>query len=90
MTIWLYKEPYLRFPASDYSAENILDKFIHLTNNSIGKYAKTSNVTHDIEGNMWCLEEFQNYLSEEFGWDVWEDKIKDSIKTIVINSLESV
>ena len=62
LTIWLYKEPYFRFPASDYNADNIGDKFIHLTNNSIGKYADTANVTYDIPGNMMDFEEFNAYL----------------------------
>ena len=39
LTVWVYQEPYFRFPASDYDANNILDRFIHLTNNSVAKYA---------------------------------------------------
>ena len=58
LTIWLYREPYIRFPASDYNADNIMDKFIHLTNNSIGKYQENSNTTYDIPGNMWNHEQF--------------------------------
>lgn len=88
--MWLYGEPYFRFPASDYDASNIADRFIHLTNNSVAKYAEGSTVTHQIDGNMWCLEEMKNYLIEEFGWDVWEDKLKDQTKNIIINCLESV
>ena len=40
LTVWLYAEPYFRFPASDYNADNIADRFIHLTNNSVAKYAE--------------------------------------------------
>lgn len=36
------------------------------------------------------LEDMQNYLQEQFGWDVWEDKLKEQTKGIVINCLESV
>ena len=39
---------------------------------------------------MWDLEQFQSYLLDTYGFDVWEDKIVESIKNIVINSLESV
>jgi tubulin monoglycylase TTLL3/8 len=39
-----------------------MDRFIHLTNNSVAKYADTAIITHEIEGNMWNLEEMQNYL----------------------------
>jgi len=67
-----------------------MDRFIHLTNNSVAKYAEKATVTYEIEGNMWCFEEFRNYLQEEFGWDVWEDKLKEQARTIIINCLESV
>ena len=90
LTVWLYNEPYFRFPASDYNPNNIADRFIHLTNNSVAKYAEGSSVTYPIDGNMLCLEEIKNLWQEEFGWDVWEDKLKDQSKNIVINCLESV
>jgi len=90
LTIWVYAEPYFRFPSTDYDPDNIVDRFIHLTNNSVAKYSKNAKVSHDIPGNMWRMDEFQAYLHEEVGWDVWEEKIKDSIKNCVINTLESV
>ena len=54
-----------------------MDRFIHLTNNSVAKYAEQAVVSHEIEGNMWCFEEMHSYLQEEYGWDVWEDKLKE-------------
>lgn len=39
---------------------------------------------------MWCLQEFQDYLNEEYGYDVWETELAEKIKNVVINSLESV
>ena len=91
LTVWLYQEPYFRFPASDYDPDNIADRFIHLTNNSIAKHAEgAATVTHPIDDNMLGLEEIRAYFSEQFGWDVWEDKLKDQSKNIVINCLESV
>ena len=47
-------------------------------------------MTHHIDGNMWDLEQFQTFLLDSYGFDVWEDKIIGAIKNIVINSLESV
>ena len=47
-------------------------------------------MTYPIDGNMLCLEEIKNLWQEEVGWDVWEDKLKDQSKNIVINCLESV
>lgn len=40
LTIWFWDKPYVRFPAADYNADNLNDRFIHLTNNSVGKNAK--------------------------------------------------
>ena len=58
LTVWLYAEPYFRFPATDYNADNIMDRFIHLTNNSVAKYAgENAKVSHQIDGNMWSLDE---------------------------------
>ena len=45
---------------------------------------------YQIEGNMWQLSELQDWLQEEYGYDVWDDVLVDKIKSIVINSLESV
>lgn len=39
---------------------------------------------------MMCLDEFKTCLNEEYGWEVWDDKLKDQAKSIVINCLESV
>ena len=39
---------------------------------------------------MWCLEELNNHLQEEFGYDVWEETIVDKVKNVVINTMESV
>jgi len=88
--VWVYKEPYFRFPATDYDADNIMDRFIHLTNNSVAKYAHSAKVSHDIPGNMQSFDEFTTQLQEEYGWDVWEDKLKEQSKNIIINCLESV
>ena len=64
LTIWLYDECYIRFSAEDYDAKNVNNKFIHLTNNSIGAYHKNFSNSH-IKGNMFFQEEFSNYLQEK-------------------------
>ena len=59
LTIWVYQEPYIRFPANDYDSENLSDLYSHLSNNSVAKYAKNIKPSHHIEGNMWDLENFK-------------------------------
>lgn len=90
LTVWLYAEPYIRFPASDFTFENLCNRYAHLSNNSVAKHLKKTNNMYTIEGNMWQLSDFQDWLQEEYGYDVWDDVIVDKIKSIVINSLESV
>ena len=88
LTIWFWDKPYLRFPAADYNAENLNDRFIHLTNNSVAKYAK--DVVTVGDGNMWFIEQLQEYFIKTTGRDVWTEEIKQKWKDIVIYSLQSV
>jgi len=70
LVIWFWNKPYLRFPAAEYDPES-MDRYIHLTNNSVAKYAK--NALEIGEGNMWRVETFIDYLKETYGKDVWEE-----------------
>lgn len=90
LTIWIYGEPYIRFPAADFDFTKINNRYSHLSNNSVAKNGKKVTTTHTIDGNMWDLETFQSFLLDTYGYDVWEEKIVESLKTVVINSLESV
>ena len=89
LEIWLYSEPYIRFPASDFDPDNITNNYGHLSNHSVAKNGVDTNNKFQIENNMWCLQEFMDYLNEEYGYDVWEERISEGIKNIVIHSLES-
>ncbi|CAI2381666.1 unnamed protein product [Moneuplotes crassus] len=88
LTIWFWNKPYIRFPAADYNANNLKDRFVHLTNNSVGKYAKNFEVIGD--GNMWHIEQLITHLQEKHGRDIWNEEIKPKIKDIIIHSLQSV
>ena len=89
LTIWIYKKCYLRFGIEDYSDDNISNLFIHLTNNTI---SKKSNKFYDsvIKGCMWSIEQFQEYLCEEKGSDLWSSQIFPAIKKIVKYSLLAI
>lgn len=89
LTVWFYEKSYLRFGVEDFSIDNLKNKFIHLTNNSIQKNSERFEAT-EIEGSMWHSEEFAEYLNEETGEDIYEQEIKPKIKKIVIYTLECV
>jgi tubulin monoglycylase TTLL3/8 len=65
LTIWFYDECYVRFTANDYNPEDFSNKFSHLTNNSIAKYAQNFE-TSEIEGNMWTCGNLAEHLKVNF------------------------
>lgn len=89
LTIWIYKQCYLRFSIEDYSDERIDDPFIHLTNNSISKKSNKFDSAR-FEGCMWSLQQFQEFLIRETGNDTWSLAIYPMIKKIVKQSLINV
>jgi tubulin monoglycylase TTLL3/8 len=89
LTIWMYDTPYLRFGAEDYKLEEFSNLYSHLTNNSVVKYSMNFE-NNKIQGNMWEIESFAEYLKMRYGSDVWKEVIQEKIKKIVISSMESV
>jgi len=87
LTIWFYDECYVRFSGDQYNADDLENRYVHLTNNSVTKHLKGSD-DQRFEQNMWRMETFQNYLKEKFGRDVFAE-IQQKMKQAVIWSLES-
>lgn len=88
LTIWCYKESYVRFCVQAYDPKGDSRKN-HLTNNSVQKkYAEFDD--NEIEGNMWSREEFADHLESERGGDIWEENLWPQIKKYVKASLQSV
>ncbi|CAE7877434.1 TTLL3C, partial [Symbiodinium sp. KB8] len=88
LQVWFFKECYLRFCVYDFTLDDLGNKFVHLSNNSIQKYSKRFNRT-EIEGNMWHSDDFANHLKEKEGYDVWSTKIHPQMKRIVTWSVQS-
>lgn len=89
VTAWFYERCYLRFGVEDFTIGNLKNKFIHLTNNSIQKNSELFD-NSEIEGSMWHSEELAEYIREQTGSDLWEEKIKPKIKEIIMYSFECV
>lgn len=91
LTIWLFKKPYVRFPAHDYDTSDLCNRYAHLANNSVAKYADVQKKTQfEIPGNMMFVEELQEYLIDQHCRDVYEEEIEEKLRTVIINTLESV
>ena len=89
LVVWVFKECYLRFTIKDYSSDELSNLYAHLTNNSISKKSKEFQKA-EIQGCMWSLNSFKEFLMGEYGFNAWEEKIYPEIKHIVKRSLLAV
>ena len=78
LTIYMWKEPYLRFGAEDYIMDDINNIYSHLTNNSIAKHSTQFKKETKFEGDMWKWDNFKQYLGEA-KWSEIHKKIKNAI-----------
>lgn len=95
LTIWMYKDCYLKFSSQEFSLTNF-ERSIHLTNYAVQKNYKNGERSERLPTeNMWSLSEFQNYLKEiGVNEDVWLKRIYEGMKKNVVasilSSLESI
>ena len=95
--IFLYREGVLRTGAVAYSvtAENLDDKFVHLTNHCIaakhpdfGKFEATNEMFY-LEFSAYLQEEFAGRNGRPTGENLMDDVILPQFKKIVVDSLEA-
>uniref|UniRef100_A0A8C8X3H8 Tubulin tyrosine ligase like 8 n=1 Tax=Panthera leo TaxID=9689 RepID=A0A8C8X3H8_PANLE len=91
LTIWFYKESYLRFSTQRFSLDN-LDSAIHLCNNSIQKHLKNDEERSPLlpYHNMWTSTRFQEYLQKRGRGAVWASVIYPAMKRAVANTMRGV
>ena len=87
MEVYLFDTPYIRFGAEDFHLDDFKNIFSQLTGNSIAKHSEKFEQS-EIEGDMWEIEQFREFLKQREGKDVWPE-IQEKIKKIVIYALES-
>ena len=78
LTIWMWKEPYIRFGAEDYKMEDLNNIYSHLTNNSIAKHSKQFKKEKKFEGDMWTCFNFEKYIKAD-KWKELHEKIKNAV-----------
>ncbi|XP_055963046.1 protein monoglycylase TTLL8 [Sorex fumeus] len=88
LTIWFYKESYLRFSTQRFSLDN-LDSAIHLCNNSIQKRLKNDRERSPLLPwhNMWTSTRFQEYLQKRGRGAVWGSVIYPAMKRAIANTM---
>uniref|UniRef100_A0A667FUT8 Tubulin tyrosine ligase like 8 n=1 Tax=Lynx canadensis TaxID=61383 RepID=A0A667FUT8_LYNCA len=91
LTIWFYKESYLRFSTQRFSLDN-LDSAIHLCNNSIQKHLKNDEERSPLlpYHNMWTSTRFREYLQKRGRGAVWASVIYPAMKRAVADTMRGV
>ncbi|XP_039884775.1 tubulin monoglycylase TTLL3 [Simochromis diagramma] len=90
LTIWFYKECYLRFSTQPYSTKT-LDSSVHLCNNSIQKHFQPSRNRHPglPEDNMWSCSQFRSFLQREGHETEWESVVIPGMQQAVVHALQT-
>lgn len=91
LTIWCYRENYVRFTAEEYD-KKCTNRKNQLTNHAVQKKVMEDNEDDGEAGDgyIWSSAEFADHLEEEYGPGTWREKIWTQIKKYVKCSLQSV
>ncbi|KAM7422418.1 hypothetical protein PAMA_010459 [Pampus argenteus] len=90
LTIWFYRECYLRFSTQPYSTKT-LDSSVHLCNNSIQKHFQPSCNRHPgvPEDNMWSCSQFRAFLQLQGRGAEWEAVVVPGMQQAVVRALQT-
>ncbi|XP_074489166.1 tubulin monoglycylase TTLL3 isoform X1 [Sebastes fasciatus] len=90
LTVWFYRECYLRFSTQPYSTKT-LDSSVHLCNNSIQKHFQPSCERHPgvPEDNMWSCSQFKAYLQRQGRGAEWESVVVPGMQQAVVRTLQT-
>ncbi|KAM3877862.1 tubulin monoglycylase TTLL3 [Diretmus argenteus] len=90
LTVWFYRECYLRFSTQPYSTKT-LDSSVHLCNNSIQKHFQPSHDRHPglPEDNMWSCSDFQAFLRGQGLGMEWGAVVVPGMQQAVVHALQT-
>ncbi|TKS71553.1 Tubulin monoglycylase TTLL3 [Collichthys lucidus] len=90
LTVWFYRECYLRFSTQPYSTKT-LDSSVHLCNNSIQKHFQPSHDRHPgvPEDNMWSCSQFRSFLQRQGRGAEWESVVVPGMQQAVVRALQT-
>ena len=68
LIVYLFDTPYIRFGAEEFHLDDFKNIFSQLTGNSIAKHSEKFE-NSEIEGDMWEIEQFREFLKNKYGRD---------------------
>ncbi|XP_066555646.1 tubulin monoglycylase TTLL3 [Amia ocellicauda] len=88
LTVWFYRECYLRFSTQPYCTDN-LDSSVHLCNNSIQKHLSPSARRHPglPADNIWAGEQLRSHLRARGLGGQWEQRAEPGMRRAVVRAL---
>ncbi|XP_061706951.1 tubulin glycylase 3A-like isoform X1 [Cydia pomonella] len=88
LTIWVYKDSYLRFSSQIFSLSNYHES-VHLTNNAVqSKYKNNGERDKALpDENMWDCHTFKAYLRQIGKHELWDSKIYPGMKQCLIGAM---
>jgi len=90
LTVWFFNECYVRLAANDFTLDNPSDLFTHLTNNPIISHHENYDPEDEFWRCQWDMATYRKHLREQFGSDVFVEKLLPQMKDIVTTTLKSV
>ncbi|XP_048486525.1 tubulin glycylase 3A isoform X1 [Plutella xylostella] len=88
LTIWVYKDSYLRFSSQMFTLSNYHES-VHLTNNAV-QHKYKNNAERDKalpDENMWDCHSFKAYLRQIGKFEMWDSKIYPGMKQSLIGAM---
>lgn len=86
--IWIYDYCYARFSVQLYTQTDLDNCYVHLTNNSVSKWAKDFE-NSSIPGCMWSLRQLRVYLRSRYSPGVWTVQLWPQIREIVQHTVRT-
>uniref|UniRef100_A0A8C7CLI7 Tubulin tyrosine ligase like 3 n=1 Tax=Oncorhynchus kisutch TaxID=8019 RepID=A0A8C7CLI7_ONCKI len=90
LTVWFYRECYLRFSTQPYSTQTLASS-VHLCNNSIQKHFQPSQWRHPEvpKDNMWSCSQFRAFLHAQGQGASWGALVVPGMQRAVVHALQT-